>query len=334
MRKERCSHLFFWITISFLVVILIISLAMNGGFLLSLAVKRSTIHLSQRAEDEFPRFTEKWSYGSGAAKVVRIPVKGIIVREAGDGLFFPQYDKIELILSKIRAAKNDSTVKGLIVEVDSPGGAITPSDEIYHALQSFKESDPNRKIVVFTKDLAASGGYYVAMAADGIIAAPTAIVGSIGVIMQTLNWRELSEKVGISDTTIKSGKNKDLLNPFREVSSNQVALLQSLVDSMHKRFSTIVGTQRGFDQAQLTELADGRIFSAEEALDQGLIDQIGYWDEVVKHLTDLLDEVSVKIVRYERKVDLFDWVTEMRSPLQLSSWIGKETPRLMYLWKP
>ena len=171
-----------------------------------------------KAEDEFPTFTEKWSYGSGDVKTVRIAVEGPIFRESEESFFGFKYDKIEAILRQIRAAKNDEAVKAIILEVDSPGGDLTASDEIYKALQDFKRCAEGRKIIVFVRNMAASGGYYVSAPADWIIAEPTSIIGSIGVIMQTLNWKGLSEKIGLTDVTIKSGTNKDLLNPFRDVS--------------------------------------------------------------------------------------------------------------------
>ena len=289
-----------------------------------------------KAEDEFPTFTEKWSYGSGDVKTVRIVVEGPIFRESEESFFGLRYDKIEAILRQIRAAKNDAAMKAIILEVDSPGGDLTASDEIYKALQDFKEDAEDRKLVVFVRNMAASGGYYVSAPADWIIAEPTSIIGSIGVIMQTLNWKGLSEKIGLTDVTIKSGTNKDLLNPFRDVSSEQVAQLQEMIDAMYQQFFRVVQTNRNIETKGLQAIADGRIFSADVALKHQLIDQVGYWEDAVAKTAELLGEKSIKIVRYERRPEFFEMLSQIRSPVSFSRFSLSEatTPRLLYLWRP
>ncbi len=322
---------------SFLVVLLIalaVSLAMNFGLLLGSLVGTERISVADKPRDEYPDFKERWSFGDGDTVVVRIPLQGIIARQADGGLFAPRYDKVQLLLNRIRAAQNDERVRGIILEVDSPGGAVTPSDEIYHALRQFRESADDRRIVVFTRDVSASGAYYVSMAGDWVIAEPTAIVGSIGVMIQTLNWRELSERMGIQDTTIKSGERKDLLNPFRDVSEEELGILQDLVDSMYDRFVRKVREARGFDDAAMERIADGRGFTAEDALEHGMIDELGYWDDVVTRTAEVMEVPSVKIVRYERRMDWSDWLAGMRNPLSWSVWSELEQPRVLYLWRP
>jgi protease-4 len=267
-------------------------------------------------------------------KAVRIPVTGVIMRQQEDGLFRTGGDKIENIIRQIRAARNDGDVRAIILEVESPGGGITESDEIYAALKAFRNSDTDRRVVVFMRDLAASGGYYISMAGDWLICEPTTVVGSIGVIMQSLNWKGLSEKIGIKDTTIKSGANKDLLNPFSEVAPEQLQLLQGLIDSMYGHFLNIVMEGRAMDEATLKPLADGRIFMAKQALDLKLVDQIGYWEDVVEKTTEMLDEDEIKIVRYEQKQDFWELISQIRSPLQLPSLTESSRPHFMYLWQP
>ena len=139
--------------------------------------------------------------------------------------------------------------------------------------------------MVHIRDVGASGAYYVAMAADYLMAEPTAIVGSVGVIMQSLNMKVLSDKIGLSSVTIKSGENKDLLNPFEEVNTNQVALLQEVVDGMQDRFAGLVVEARELENRVLL---DGRIFLADAALQAGLIDGRGYLDQALTKLTELI----------------------------------------------
>ncbi|MCX7010843.1 MAG: signal peptide peptidase SppA [Kiritimatiellaeota bacterium] len=269
VEERKCSHVGFWIVLILFGLGLGVSLLLNFGLIVGMAVTHTPGPelMARGGEDEFPRLNERWSYGKGRVKAVRISVEGAIFRERVDGLFSSQrYDKVEDILRQIRAAQSDDSVHAIILEVDSPGGAVTPSDEIYRALNEFKASTSSRKVVVFVRDLAASGGYYVSMAADRIICEPTAIVGSIGVIMETINIKGLSEKIGITDVTIKSGVNKDLLNPFHDVSPEQRALMQKLIDDMYIRFLGIVVKGRNSDLETMRPLADGRVFSADEAL--------------------------------------------------------------------
>jgi protease IV len=227
-------------------------------------------------------------------------------------------------------------VAAIILEVDSPGGEVTAADEIHRELMLFKQSRKDRKMTVLVHDMAASGGYYISVPADRIIAQPTALIGSIGVLLQTLNIQGLSEKIGVTDTTIKSGKNKDMLNPFHPVDPEQVALLQESIDVMHARFVDLVAQGRLLKKSDLKPLADGRIFTAEEALKHNLIDGIGYWDEVFDATCDLLGVEDILVVTYEVEKSLFDVLMGVRSPLPglQSLFSAAATPRRLYLWRP
>lgn len=284
-------------------------------------------------QDELPRLTETWSYGSGTVKAVRIALDGIIMRSEEGGLFAARTDPVASLLTQVRVAANDPDMRAIILEVNSPGGGVTPSDEIYNALRSFRQSRPDRRIVVFVRDLGASGAYYAAMASDFIVAEPTAVVGSIGVILQSINLQGLSEKIGITDVTIKSGANKDLLNPFQPVNTNQVELLQKLINTMQARFRNIVAESRSLDPSTCPELFDGRIFSAEDALEKGLIDQIGYWDDALAATAKLLDSGALRVVRYEPERTFFEQLIEGKSPVVLPN-LKLHSPQFLYLWKP
>lgn len=324
----------YWVFLVLIVLVLMVSMAVNMGLLFGRLMDGERISADAGPQDEFPRFTVRWSYGYGDTVVVRIPLEGIIARQADGGFFMPRYDKIEMLLNRIRAARQDDRVRGIILEVDSPGGAVTPSDEIYHALMQFRQSADDRRVIVFTRDMAASGAYYAAMASDWIVAEPTAIIGSIGVMIQTINWQVLSERIGVRDTTIKSGETKDMLNPFRDVSEDELGILQDLVDSMYGRFARIVREARGFDEAAMKRIADGRVFTAEDALQEGMIDEIGYWDDVVRRAAEIMGVPSVSIIRYERRPDWSEWLAGMRNPLHWSAWSEWERPRILYLWRP
>ena len=341
MTEERkCSHVGFWIVLVLFGLGLGVSLLVNFGLVIGMAVTHSSGPdlMTRGGEDEFPRLHERWSYGKGRVKAVRIAIEGAIFRERADSFFSAsRYDKIEDILRQIRAAQSDGNVRAILVEMDSPGGGITPSDEIYNALKRFKQSDSRRKVVVFVRDLAASGGYYVSMAADHIIAEPTAVIGSIGVIMETFNIKGLSEKIGITDVTIKSGANKDLLNPFHDVPPEQKALLQKLIDDMYNQFLKVVKEGRKLDLDTLKPLADGRIFTAEEARKLKLIDELGYFDQALDKTRKLVGERTLRVVSYVQPSDFFSLLGASSGPQQLLNKLDPlkvERTRLMYLWRP
>jgi len=336
-QPRKCSHVAFWVVLALLAVLLLFSVLLNFGLFISLAFTQTAqpAFTQRNGEDEVPKLIERWSCGHGRIKAARIALEGAIFRERGDGFFPARYDKVESILRQIRKAQADDAVHAIILEVDSPGGAITPSDEIYRALLQFKKSNGHRKVVVFVRDLAASGGYYVAMAGDRLVAEPTAVVGSIGVIMSTLNWKTLSEKIGLTDVTIKSGANKDLLNPFHDVPPEQRALLQALIDNMYGHFVNIVAYGRKLDPSVVKPLADGRIFTAVNARELKLVDEIGYWEQAVAAAQKLTNERALRVVRYEEppQFGLFNLFAEARAP-RLVNPTALEQPRLMYLWKP
>ena len=334
--KTRGSHTACWIGIILLALLLVGSVALNLGLAAGLMARRAGPAGTgpSRGEDEFPAFREVHSHGAGRIKAVRLPIDGVLTRQADGGLFRPAVDRIELALRQIRAASNDPAVAALLLEVSSPGGAITPVDEVHQALRRFRESRADRRIVVYVRDIAASGGYYIACAGDRIVAEPTAILGSISVILQTLNWHELSERIGVRDTTIASGRNKDLLNPFREVDAEHVAMLQDVVDQLHARFSRLVRLGRGLSDAEVDAVADGRILTAADALERRLIDRIGGRGDAVELVHELLNEREVRFVRYDHSMRLGDWLARLQAMDGLERLVRPRPPRFAYLWQP
>lgn len=328
-----------WVLVLFLVLLsmgLLFSLLMNGILFMGMVGSgREFGARDSHPEDQHPQYEERWSYGYGEAKVVRLSLQGMIAREMEGGLFAPPVDQTEELLRQISAAQSDESVQAIILEVDSPGGMIGPSDELYTALMNFRGRADGPKVIAFTRDLAASGGYYVGIAADWFMAEPTAVVGSIGVIMQSINMKGLSEKIGITDVTIKSGQNKDLLNPFQDPDPEQMKLLQDVIDDMYVRFRNIVAERRNIEEGELEKLADGRIFSAKSALKENLIDDIGYWGDVVTKATELVGE-DVRIVRYEKDPTFWEMFGRVQQPVTPLSGLfpSLRGPQIMYLWSP
>jgi len=289
---------------------------------------------TDRGEDEAPFMTETWSAGRGDVKVVRIPVEGLIM--LGEGSMW-RSGNANTVLRSIRRATHDDEVKGLLLEINSGGGGITDSDVIYRALLRFKEADPGRVIVSIFGDTAASGAYYIALASDHIIAHPTTCTGSIGVVLQTYNIKELAQRLGISDVTITSGENKDMLNPFKDVKPEQREMLQGVISAMHSRFVSLVVQNRKLPREVVEPLADGRIFVAEEAWKHKLIDGIGYAEDAQSKIAELLNaEDGVKVYRYGEHVTLMDILSRPGFGMQvdLKRLLQNETDgaKLMYKW--
>lgn len=323
------TKLGYWIAIALLTIALFWSVIINFG-LSMVFLGGSSEQSANYPVDAEPAFEEIWSLGYGETKVVRIDLSGVIVRGGEQRLLGFEPDMVSSILSQIQAASNDFSVRAILLEVDSPGGAVTPSDEIYTALRRFKQEDDRRKVLVFIRDLGASGAYYAAMAGDYIMAEPTAIVGSVGVIMQSYNMKELGDRIGVKSVTIASGINKDMLNPLEEVNPQHVEMLQDLVDDMQDRFASIVTESRGLDGR---ELLDGRVFTAQAALENRLIDAVGYWPDAVGKMAEMLGEEDLYMVRYVEQRGFLETLFGVKAP-SLPGLDALDSPRLLYQWKP
>lgn len=267
---------------------------------------KSLIHRSgteaNLGEDEAPDMVETWSSGTGDVKVVRVPITGMIM--LGDAAWYS--GSANTALRTIRRATHDPAVEGLILDINSGGGGITDSDIIYKALLNFKAAQKGRVVVTIMGDVAASGAYYIALASDCILAHPTTLTGSIGVIMQSYNFKDLAAKLGVQDVTIKSGANKDMLNPFQDVKPEQREMLQKVITAMYDRFVTLVAENRKLPKEAVIPLADGRVFLADEAVQHRLIDGIGYGEDAQAKIAELLDVDDVKVYRYDEQVSLMD----------------------------
>jgi len=208
---------------------------------------------------------------------------------------------------------NNSSVKAIVVRINSPGGSVGSSQEMYTALKRAKEELP---VVVSMADVAASGGYYLAIAADSIIANPGTTTGSIGVIAQLPQFYRLMDKIGIDQEVIKSGKFKDVGNPSREMTPEERAYLQTMIDNVHQQFVRDVARGRRMQEEEVREVADGRIFTGEQAKELGLVDELGNLRDAINAAAKLAGiEGEPKIVYPEKEkrsvVDyLFNRVTE------------------------
>ena len=320
------------------VLVAVIAAVALSSFSKQLTGKKNTHHMfassthMEGGEDEVPDLQEVWSSGSEhGVKVVRIPLTGLIMLgEEGWG-GGSSASSAGAALRAIQRATHDPEVEGIILEVDSGGGGITASDIIYKALQDFKKAKRGRVIVTLMGDIAASGAYYISLPSDLILAHPTTITGSIGVIMQSYNIKELAAKIGIKDETFKSGANKDILNPFQDVTPEQRAMLQGVIDALYGRFVKLVAEARKLSEPEVRKLADGRIFVAEDALEHKLIDGIGYSSDAEKEMIKLLNVQEINIIRYSEETSILDLLRSHRG-FGMSELLQPREARMMYRW--
>lgn len=204
--------------------------------------------------------------GIGAGKVGLVRITGLIAES-------------ESAIEQIRKFARDDSIQAIVLRVNSPGGGVGPSQEIYEEVRKLR----GKKVVVTSMGaLAASGGYYIACASEKIYANPGTITGSIGVIMNFVNVRDLVEKIGIRGMVVKSGEYKDIGSPVRDMKPGERRLLQGVIDNVHAQFVNAVAEGRGLDRKQVLAIADGRIFSGEQARELGLVDTLGNLQDAVE----------------------------------------------------
>jgi protease IV len=282
--------------------------------------------------------------GEGPGKILLVNVDGVINNQkdktfSGSTVRLGMVEKIRSIVEK---AEKDYAIKALLIKINSPGGTVTASDIIFHLLQTYKE---NRKVRIYIQvmDLAASGGYYIALAGDEIIAHPTSLIGSIGVIALKVNLQELMTKVGVSWEIVKSGDKKDFMSPFRSFTKEERELFQETIDRFHNRFVALIAENRStLDNSEVQSLADGRVFDAEQAKDLKLIDHIGYVTDTVQRIKSDLNNSSLKLVTYHRNNDFQGNIySQFQKPtsfnlinLDLGFNPNALSPYFLYIWSP
>ena len=227
----------------------------------------------------------------GGGKVGVVEINGIIT-DAGETIHL------------LKQFREDETIKAIVLRVDSPGGVVGPSQEIYREV---RKTIPDKKVVASMGSVAASGGYYVAAAADGIVANPGTITGSIGVIMGYTNFEKLLEKIGLVPVVIKSGEYKDMGSPTRKMTLKEKEALQYFVDQTHRQFVTAIAEGRDMDLTLVEALADGRIYTGEEALKNGLVDRMGNLEDAIEW-AGRLGGIEGKISPVYKREDTFSFL--------------------------
>ncbi|MCY7495077.1 signal peptide peptidase SppA [Bacillus safensis] len=219
--------------------------------------------------------------GSGAGKIAVLEINGTIQDNGGASSLLggEGYDH-RAFLKELDKAKEDASVKGVLLRVNSPGGGVYESAEIHKKLEEVKKA--KKPIYVSMGSMAASGGYYVSTPAKKIFASPETLTGSLGVIMQSLNYSKLADNLGIKYETIKSGKFKDIMSPNRDMTKDERNIMQSMVDNSYEGFVKVISEGRGMSKQEVKKIADGRVYDGTQAKSNGLVDELGYYEDALK----------------------------------------------------
>jgi len=234
--------------------------------------------------------------GVGSDKVALVRLEGLLVSS-------------EAVVDELNDYAEDASIKAIVIRIDSPGGGVVVSQEIYNAVRNAKKE--GKKIIASMGTVAASGGYYVAAAADKIVANPGTLTGSIGVKMEFANVEKLLEKIGVRGMVVKAGEYKDIGSPFRDMTGQEKQLLQGVIDDVHSQFIEAVADGRKLPPADVRAIADGRIFTGRQALDLKLVDQLGDLQESIQIAGGLAGiKGKPRVVEKRKKIPFLEYLKE------------------------
>ena len=287
--------------------------------------------------------------GEARDKVLLVEISGVLTSAKPGGVLDRFFERLSLparFKEELTKAAEDEDVKAIVLRINTPGGTVTASDILYHEIEELKKT---RKVPVIASimDLGTSGGYYVAMAADRVVAHPSSVTGSLGVIMLTLNASGLMEKIGVRANAVVSGPHKDMGSPFRTMTDQDRAIFQGVIDNFYARFLRVIEQGRpDLNPETIRQLADGRIYSATQAKDHGLVDVIGYLDDALELAKKEAGIEEAQVVMYQRSGGYHPNIYA-QGPGGLGRTAGTfpkldpvsllltgGTPAFMYLWLP
>jgi protease-4 len=280
--------------------------------------------------------------GKDDEKILVIQIRGIISNAPKEGFVRTRPSVVQEVVSQLRLAEKDETVKAVILKIDSPGGSVTASDILYNEIAAFKKRT-GAKVVVALMGLAASGGYYISLPADYILAHPTTLTGSIGVIFARPKVAGLLQKIGVTVEVNKSGADKDMGSPFRPTSAEEDKIFQTLTDRLGDRFVDLVASHRKLEPEVVAQISTARVYLADEALELGLVDEVGYLATAVdqaKKLAGLAEDAKVVVYRRSEYPDDNIYNTSTQYGGAKASLISMELPGALnhiqtgfyYLW--
>ncbi len=298
-----------------------------SAILVVMAVGCVTVKVSLFEEPE--PLKEKVVSGYGRDKILVMDVSGLIMESPRQKwLFWRGVAGPDRVKEELEKASQDSRVKAMVVRIHSPGGTVSGSDMIYHEIKAFK-AERRIPVVACVMGLAASGGYFVAQAADVIVAHPTSITGSIGVLAMKLNIKGLMDKLGVESDLVKTGEWKDFWSPFRPATPQEKQMMQEIIQDFQRRFVDVVAQGRNMGHKEVDRLADGRIFTAGQAKDLGLVDRLGYLDDAIALAKEKAGVEEARVIVYYRPGS---YRATIYSALPELGWdVG---PQFLYLWWP
>ena len=278
-------------------------------------------------------------------KVVVIPVEGTLANVAAGGLLSATENPVSKFVQELDKAAADDSVKAVVLRVNSPGGTVSASDAMYQILKRFR-AKTHKPVVASGQEVVASGAYYLSCGADKIVAQPTTLVGSIGVIFETVNLQGTMQKIGVTTEAYRSAAHKDIGSPFRPATDDERRIFQSLVDEYYARFKSIVTDNRPIPPAaDFAQMTDGRVYSGQAAAAVGLVDQVGLLEDAIDLAKDLAHAKGAAVVMYRRPYGYGGSIyaaTDAPTPRADAGTLRLELPEaatmlpagFYYLWRP
>ncbi|KMY55061.1 MULTISPECIES: signal peptide peptidase SppA [Bacillaceae] len=329
----------------------IVALALAAGlFIVSIIVNTASIAVKTdiskaletamgASEEDFTEQVEE--EGDAFRKIAVLPVEGVIQDTGTTESFFssPGYNH-QQFMKKLDKVQEDDTIKAVILQVNSPGGGVVESAQIHDKILEIKEK-AKKPVYVSMGSMAASGGYYISAPADKIYASPETLTGSLGVIMQSVNYSKLAKKYGVDFVTIKSGPHKDIMSPTREMTEEERKILQAMINNSYNGFVNVIANGRGLSKDQVKKIADGRIYDGRQAKKLNLIDDFGYLEDTIAALKKDKNLKGAQVVTYEPNFGFPSFLTmkaqqliggneEAQALMKIFS--HPNSPRLMYLY--
>jgi len=324
-----------WVALIIAVVLVVVSIGFKAVTTFTSIILSDQLNLDSSYMDE-----EIIQDGSPQERIAVINLNGTIQNIETPPLATAGYNH-SFLLDSIDTAAEDPTVQAIVLKVDSPGGGVTESAEIHRKITEL-QADYDKPVYVSMGNTAASGGYYVSAPADKIFANESTLTGSIGVIMQSMNFSGLAEKYGIEFNTIKSGKHKDIMSPTREMTKEENKIMQSMIDEMYDEFVDVIVEGRDLSEEHVREIGDGRVYTGKQAVEVDLVDEIGSFEDTINELMEDYDLNDAQVIQYDlgpgywtqflmSAKNIFDGDSnEIKTIMNLIS--ESDQPRAMYLY--
>ncbi len=324
-----------WMYVELFVMTLIVAGCNTGAFQIEMVPADKKLKESRVQKDKGLFISDK---------IAIIDVEGTMANERQSSLLQTGENPVSIFIEKLDKAAKDDDVKAVVIRMDSPGGTVVAADIMYHSLQEFKRKT-QKPVIVSVTGMACSGGYYLSCASDGIVAQPSSVIGNIGTIFQTFSIEGTMNKIGIKTVAIESGTLKDIGSPLHNLSDPEKEVLQGIITEMFQQFVQVVHESRNsISEQKLQDLTDGRVFTAKQALDEKLIDKIGYLQDAIEWAKELAKIEKAKVVLYHRPSlytpNAYSSASAKASGLEslinidLPDWLSSGGTKFLYLWQP